>query len=183
MAKWTDDVSVAILAGGKGTRLRSVVADRPKVLAPVCGRPFVAYLLDQLAAAGVRQTVLLTCHAADQVNATLGFLHAGMRLAYSVETSALGTAGALRRALRLLPHDTVLLLNGDSYCDADLDALVRFHRSHHGPATLTLAWADDTSRFGRVELGSTGRISAFAEKGGAATAGWLNAGVYLLAGT
>src|SRR5437660_12761457 len=92
-------MSAAILAGGLGTRLRPAVADRPKVLAPACGRPFLAHLLDRLEAAGVRRTVLLTGHRGAQVREALGERHGGMALAYSEEPSPLGTGGGLRLAL------------------------------------------------------------------------------------
>ena len=127
------DVTAAILAGGLGTRLRPAVADRPKVLAPVGGRPYLTYLLDQLAGAGVREVVLLTGYAADEVRDALGDRYGRMRLRYSVEPAPLGTAGALRLALPLLAAPAVLLLNGDSYCDADLGAFRRSHRVSTNP--------------------------------------------------
>src|SRR5436305_5976204 len=94
-------VTAAVLAGGLGTRVRSVVADRPRVLAPVAGRPFLAHLLDQLAYAGIRETTLLVGHAADQVQNAFGDTFDGMRLSYSVENEPLGTGGAIRLALPL----------------------------------------------------------------------------------
>src|SRR5207302_7236012 len=90
------DLTAAILAGGLGTRLRPVLADRPKVLAPVGGRPFVACLLDQLTRTGVREIVLLAGYRAGQLRAALGNAHEGIPLRYSVEEMPLGTAGALR---------------------------------------------------------------------------------------
>jgi D-glycero-alpha-D-manno-heptose 1-phosphate guanylyltransferase len=102
MAKAFDNASAAILAGGLGTRLRSIVADRPKVLAPVNGRPFLAFLLDQLENAGVREVVLLIGFGADRVRLAFGDHHHVMRLAYSAEPVPLGTAGAVRLALPLL---------------------------------------------------------------------------------
>ncbi|HEY3789059.1 MAG TPA: nucleotidyltransferase family protein [Urbifossiella sp.] len=175
-----DGISAAILAGGLGTRLRAVVADRPKVLAPVAGRPYLAYLLDQLVGAGIRETTLLVGYAADQVQATFGEHYRGMTLQYSVECEPLGTGGAIRMALPLLREKTILLLNGDSYCDVDVNALVEFHNHHGGRATLTLAQVEDASRYGRVQLLETQRIARFEEKSGAAEPGWINAGIYVL---
>lgn len=66
------ELTVAILAGGFGTRLRPVVANRPKVLAEVRGRPFLAYLLDHIAAAGLRSVILCTGYMGDRVQALFG---------------------------------------------------------------------------------------------------------------
>ena len=173
------DITAAILCGGLGTRLRSVVADRPKALAPVRGRPFLTYLLDQLAAASVGEVVLLTGYRADQVYDALGATYAGMGLLYSEEPTPLRTAGALRWALPGFSGRTVLLLNGDSFCDVDLAAFCGFHRRHAADASLVLARARDASRFGRVRTGPGGRVRRFEEKGSAPGGGWINAGVYL----
>lgn len=180
MSAILNGVSAAILAGGLGTRLRSVVADRPKVLAPVAGRPYLAHLLDQLADAGIRETTLLVGFAADQVQNAFGDTFAGMRLSYSVESKPLGTGGAVRLALPQLREKTILLLNGDSYCDVDIPALLAFHRSHGGIATLTLTEVADGLRFGRVHLRDNQLVTRFEEKGGSCERGWINAGVYAL---
>jgi D-glycero-alpha-D-manno-heptose 1-phosphate guanylyltransferase len=173
-------VQAAILAGGLGTRLRLALPERPKVLAPVGGRPYLMYLLDQLAEAGFREAVLLTGYRADEVRATLETDQAGLRLTYSVENTPLGTAGAVRRALPLLSSPTILLLNGDSFCDVDLHAFWMFHRQTVGGASLVLARVADVSRFGQVVLGAGARILRFAEKGTRRVEGWINAGIYLL---
>ena len=173
-------VSAAILAGGLGTRLRGVVADRPKVLAPVAGRPFLAHLLDQLRRGGIRQTTLLTGYAADQVQAAIGSTFADMAIAYSVEHQPLGTGGALRHALPHLNERTILLLNGDSYCEIDISGLLACHKTTGGQVTLTLARVADSSRYGRVHCGDDRRIFSFEEKKRAREAGWINAGVYVL---
>src|SRR6516225_2760963 len=89
------DVHAVILAGGLGTRLRPAVADLPKVLAPVLGRPWVLFLLDQLAGAGLRHVVLLTGYKAGQVRDEIGDHYRGMHLTYSTEPTPLGTAGAV----------------------------------------------------------------------------------------
>jgi NDP-sugar pyrophosphorylase family protein len=173
------EVTGAILAGGLGTRLRSRIADRPKVLAPVRGRPYLAYLLDQLAAAGIRRVVLLTGYLAEQVRATFGESHAGMRLDYSVEPVPLGTGGALRHALPHLTSPTCLLLNGDSFCAAPLTAFRDCHCLQAADASLVLTPREDCSRFGRVHFGPDGRVLRFEDKPPGGGAGWINAGIYL----
>ena len=179
MAASLAGVTGAILAGGLGTRLRPVVADRPKVLAPVRGRPYVTYLLDRLAGAGAREVVLLTGYLADAVRATLGAAYAGMRLVYSPEPSPLGTGGALRLALPLLSGPAVLLLNGDSYCDVDLPRFWDFHKGRAAAASLVVSRVAETARFGKVVLAQD-RVVRFEEKQSAGGAGWINGGVYLI---
>ena len=173
-------VTVAILAGGLGTRLRPVVADRPKVLAPVAGRPFLAYLLDQVAAAGLRDVVLCIGHLGEQVWATFGEARGRVRLAYAQESAPLGTAGALRLALPLLTSETVLVLNGDSYCAVDLGAFWAWQGRCPSNAALVLTKVSDTARYGQVHVNAAGRVASFAEKGSEGGPGWINAGIYLL---
>ena len=178
MADSLANVTGAILAGGMGTRLRARVADRPKVLAPVRGRPYLTYLLDQLAAGGLREVALLTGYMAEMVRTTLGDTYAGMRLVYSAEPSPLGTGGALRLALPLL-SSTVLVLNGDSFCDVPLAKFWNFHCQQRATVSMTLSAVTDTGRYGRVCIAND-RIEQFEEKKEGGGPGWINAGVYLI---
>src|SRR5262249_25716089 len=107
-------VTAVVLAGGLGARLRGAAAHRPQGLAPVHGRPFLAFLLDQLSDAGVRRAVLATGHRGDLVAAEFGERYRELSLVYSHEDSPLGTGGALRAALQMARSPTVLALNGDS---------------------------------------------------------------------
>jgi NDP-sugar pyrophosphorylase family protein len=174
-----DKPSAAILAGGLGTRLRQAVSDRPKVLAPTGGRPFLYRLLDQLWCFAIREVVLLVGHGAEQVRETLGESYHGMQLWYSREPHPLGTAGAVRRALPFLHAPDVLLFNGDSFCEVDLDAFRQHHDDAGATASLVLCRVPDASRYGRVELDGE-RVVNLVEKGSAGGAAWINAGVYLL---
>jgi len=174
------DITAILLAGGRGTRLSGVVSDRPKVLADVGGRPFLSYLLDQLEAAGFRQAVVSTGYMADMVRTTLGERHGGIALRYQQELEPLGTGGGIRLAAQAVESNPVLVMNGDSYLDADLAAFAEFHGAHGGPGSLLLTKVTDVSRFGQVRLGPGDRIEAFEEKNAAGGAGWINAGVYLL---
>jgi NDP-sugar pyrophosphorylase family protein len=175
-----EQMTAVILAGGLGTRLRSVVADRPKILAEVLGRPFICYLLDQLTVAGIRRIVLCTGYLAETVSSLLGNRYGAAELLYSVETSPLGTGGALRLALPLLDSDPVLVLNGDSYCGVDLRQFAATHRHQGARASLVLATVADIGRYGAVTVAPNGTITSFAEKGEQTGAGLINAGIYLL---
>lgn len=174
------NVTAAILGGGLGTRLRSVVADRPKVIAEVGNKPFLVYLLEQLADAGVKKVVICIGYLGGQIKATFGDSYGSLDLIYSQEASQLGTAGALRLALPLLESDSVLVLNGDSYCDTNLNNFWSYHLSKGSEATLLLTQVRDTKRYGRVQVNDEGRLLSFAEKVESNGPGWINAGVYLL---
>ncbi len=173
--------TAVILAGGLGTRLREVVADRPKVLAEVGGRPFLAYLLDRLANAGIRRVVLCTGYMAELISDTFGNSYRGMSLLYSKEETPLGTGGALRLALPLINSDPVLVMNGDSFCDADLEKFARRHNAVVAHASLVLVLVEDVARYGVVEVDAADRVVSFIEKGSRRGEGMINAGIYLIA--
>jgi NDP-sugar pyrophosphorylase family protein len=169
-----------ILAGGAGTRLRPLITDVPKPLASVCRRPFIEYLVCQLAAAGVTKATLLAGYMADELATTLGDTSHGVELAYSVESEPLGTGGALKNALPMLIGRRWLVLNGDSLFDISLSDLVARHRED-APVTLALANVADAARYGSVTTTFDGSVAGFAEKSeGTAANSWINAGVFVL---
>lgn len=174
------DVTAAILAGGLGTRLREAVADRPKVLAEVGGRPFLTYLLDQLRNAGIRHTVLCTGYMGEKISETIGENYGDMRIDYSHETAPLGTGGALRPALPRIKSDTVLVMNGDSYCDIDPQDLLTWHSAKNASCTLVLVKMQDISRYGCVNFDSNCVVTSFSEKKPDKEGGWINAGIYCM---
>jgi len=175
-----ENLTAVILAGGRGTRLRSAVADRPKVLAPVGGRPFLTYLLDLWERAGGRRVVLCTGFMADQVREALGESYRTLSLCYSVEHEPLGTAGALRLALNCRVSDPMLVFNGDSFIKADLLDFYQWFTAAEREAGLILTRVPDAGRFGKVQWEEDGLIRHFEEKHPEAGVGWINAGVYLL---
>ena len=103
-----------------------------------------------------------------------------MHLEYSIESRPLGTGGAIRLALPLLRGNRILLLNGDSYCDVNLQTFCEFQRRSGRDAGMVLTYVDNASRFGKVQLGEDGCIASFEEKSPVPGPGWINAGVYLL---
>ncbi len=173
-----------ILAGGLGTRLRDVVADRPKPMADAGGRPFLAYLMEQLCTQGFREIVLCVGYLADQVQSYFG--DGGrwdLRVDYSVETEALGTAGAIRNAGRFV-DGPFLVLNGDSYLQVDYRQVAQCQQraSEIEPrlmATVAAVQVEDASCYGTLKLDEAFRIEAFREKVHVET-GWINGGAYVL---
>jgi len=169
-----------VLAGGLGSRLRPVVQDRPKVLADVGGRPFLAYILDQLDQAGIREAVLCTGYMAEAIERAFGGSYKSLILKYSREMEPLGTGGALRQALPYCFSDPILVLNGDSFIDANLSNYVEWFYENNLEAAILLTKVPNASRFGRVVVRQDGLIISFEEKSGRQDAGLINAGVYLL---
>lgn len=173
------ELAAVVLAGGMGTRLRSVVADRPKVLAAVAGRPFLTYLLDQIADAGIQRVVLSTGHLAEQFAEVIGDRYRNIQIVHAYEDQPLGTGGAIRFACDFTDADQLLVMNGDSYCAANLMGYIDWHVNGGNDVSLMLAKVSDTSRYGTVEMDASGRITAFIEKRPESTSGYINAGVYL----
>jgi NDP-sugar pyrophosphorylase family protein len=175
------DLPVIVLCGGLGTRLRAVVSDRPKALAPVGATSFLAMQLELLRDRGARHFVLCVGHMAEQIEAAFGDGSAlGARIDYSRDgAKLLGTGGALKRAERFFAP-AAIVINGDTYIDVDLARLARVHSSarERGAATLTLARVSDASRYGTVEVEGD-RVIGFREKGANGSA-WVNAGVYVI---
>lgn len=167
-----------VLAGGLGTRLRTVVSDVPKPLAPVAGRPFLAWLLDRLAGAGLRRCILATGYRSEAIEQAIGRRWHGMDVAYSVEPAPLGTGGAIRLAAAHLQGDAVHVLNGDTWLEYAPVALEAAARASGTPMAIAVARVEDVGRYGSVAM-RDGRALAFHEKGGSG-AGWINAGCYFL---
>jgi mannose-1-phosphate guanylyltransferase len=175
-------VDVAILAGGLGTRVRESLGARPKVLAPVGGRPFLHGMLNSLAARGVRRVVLCLGVGSDQVTEYLrGISIPGLEIVVSIEPRPLGTGGALRHALPCLRSDPVLVMNGDTICRADPTNLLRAHGARGAKVSLLCVPMRSTKRFGRVEVDDRGFVEGFVEKGrDGDQPGLVSAGVYVL---
>lgn len=172
-----EPVSAVILAGGLGTRLRTVLGALPKALAPVAGKPFLVYQLDWLKRCGVRNIVLCTGYQHQLIQHYLGDgADLGLSIRYSIEDQPLGTAGALRKARDEITG-TFLVLNGDTYLDVDLQTLLFDHRASGSVATLALMWVELANRYGAVTLDEQGRIVCFGEKQHSG-AGLVNAGLY-----
>lgn len=169
-------MQVVILAGGLGTRLQaSVPLGTPKPMAETAGVPFLEHVLGSAIDRGATAFVLLAGHHANVIRSHFGDAFRGCPIEYSVESQPLGTGGAVAAALPML-EERFVLMNGDTYVDADLHGLGRV-LDHHQLA-LTLAAVPDTSRFGGVDI-AEGRIQELIEKGRAGP-GLINAGAYAM---
>ncbi len=169
-----------MLAGGLGTRLRQVVSDVPKPMAPVAGRPFLEYLLRYLRHHRIHTAVLSVGFKAEAIESRFGMRFGSLDLAYAKEAEPLGTGGGIRLALERCQTPQVAVINGDSFFDVDLAQLYRLHQDNRADATLALREVPDTSRYGTIELEGS-RVNAFREKSAEHSGpGFINGGIYLL---
>lgn len=166
-----------ILAGGLGTRLKQVVPDLPKPMAPVAGRPFLEILLTSLARKGFRRAILSLGYMAEKVLSHFGERFAGLELIYEIEETPLGTGGALRQALSRCEAGHVFVFNGDTYLDLEAAEVEAHWQTHHTPIIVARE-VPDTARYGRLHI-ADGRVLGFVEKG-ANGPGLINAGCYVL---
>ena len=168
-----------ILAGGAGTRLRSLVPDLPKPMAPIAGRPFLEYLIERLVQGGVTDLILSVGHRAKAISDHFGASWGGAAISYAVETEPLGTGGAVAFALQGVHDKSVLVLNGDTYLGIDFADLVAWGDSQPAlMAGMVLRAVDDVARYGAV-LCEDGMVRGFVEKSQVGP-GLINVGVYLL---
>lgn len=175
------NVDALLLVGGKGTRLQAVVNDRPKPMAQVNGKPFVEWLIHSLRLQGIRRFILCTGHMGGLIQEYFGDgKQFGIEIEYSLESSPLGTGGAIRNALSLIHSPNCLILNGDSYCRFNAQHLLHQHLLLNAGASLWLTQVDDCSRYGSVTIANNGAVQAFIEKSAVPRSGLISAGVYLI---
>ncbi|MBP1644578.1 MAG: hypothetical protein H6Q16_153 [Bacteroidetes bacterium] len=168
---------VIILAGGQGTRLKSVVADIPKPLAPVNNIPFLTYLIRFLKNQGIRHIVLSVGYRWEMIKEIYGNSFEGVEISYAVEETPLGTGGGIALAMDKTKEEDVLILNGDSFIDFDLKEFYEFHRANKATISFVLKEMTDFDRYGSVDVNDN-KITAFCEKK-FISRGLINAGVYI----
>lgn len=166
-----------ILAGGKGTRLRSIISNLPKPMALVAGYPFLEILLTSLSQKGFTRVVLSLGYMADNIVNYFGYSFNGMEIIYEVEKCSLGTGGAIRLALKQCKNDQVFVMNGDTYLE--MDALkVRAQWLQNGNPIILARYVQDVSRYGCLDI-KNNRVIGFS---GAVSQGpgLINAGCYFI---
>jgi D-glycero-alpha-D-manno-heptose 1-phosphate guanylyltransferase len=169
-----------VLVGGMGTRLRPAYADGPKALAPIQGKPFLAYLLKSLADNGLSRVVLCVGYRSEQIERWLENERLGLDIRCSHEDEPMGTAGALGLAYsRYARGERVFAMNGDSILGLSLASMWQLHTAREAQATIALAHVRDTSRYGSVAVNDEGWVTSFLEKRPEQSSGFINGGVYL----
>ena len=170
-----------ILVGGQGTRLRPLTDRIRKDMLPLVDRPLLAFTFEHLRRHGVRRGIISCGYLPTQIQEHFGSSYGDLELSYRVEDEPLGTAGGIAFAAGEI-SETFFALNGDSLRDADLGAIVDFHRKTGAKATILLTPVADPSRYGLVRLSPDGRVSTFLEKPRPEEidTDLINAGLYVL---
>jgi D-glycero-alpha-D-manno-heptose 1-phosphate guanylyltransferase len=171
-----------ILAGGLGTRLREAVSDVPKPLAPVAGRPFLEFLLRNYHKQGIRRFILSIGYKGEMIEEFCFKTFPSWDIVFCREDEPLGTGGALKKACGLVNGDSVLVSNGDSYLNVNLETLYRLYVSQAADLVMATTKINQTAnRYGGIELLSSGQITSFSA---AAKENMnqklINGGVYLM---
>lgn len=169
-----------ILAGGKGTRLKEVIKNIPKSMAPINGRPLLEYLMDDLLKHQIDHLILSVGYKKESIMDHFGATYQGVKVDYAIEDEPLGTGGAIKLAFQYVSGKRALVLNGDTLFKVDFDEFFSFHEDHLAEFSLALKSMKDTYRYGAVVTDNHNRITGFFEKGKQKGTGLINGGVYLI---
>ncbi len=174
-----NEIDVVILCGGKGTRLRPVVSDRPKVLASFGNSTFLDILINSLKNNGFKNFILCVGHMKEQIKDHFKTWNGGS-IIFSEEDEPLGTGGALKNAQSLIHSETFVVLNGDSICNIDFHEFFRFHKNNNSILSMALVQTQETKDFGTVIVNEAHEITSFKEKVTTQNPTLINAGIYFM---
>jgi D-glycero-alpha-D-manno-heptose 1-phosphate guanylyltransferase len=171
---------IIILAGGLGTRLKEEVADKPKAMAPINGKPFLEFLLNYIHKTGFQRVIISTGYLSKSIENYFKDKYRSIEIEYAVEKEPLGTGGAIKLASRKVTTPYFIVLNGDTLFRINLQDFFQEHVEKLANMTIALRKVDDASRFGQVEIDGRGVIRAFKEKSNDSKSGLINGGVYII---
>ncbi|EID3128999.1 NTP transferase domain-containing protein, partial [Campylobacter jejuni] len=163
-----------ILCGGLGTRLKSVIKDIPKPMAPINDKPFLEFIFEYLKKQGIKEVILAVSYKYEVIQEYFKDEFLGIKIKYSIEKEPLGTGGAIKEALKFIKNEAYVL-NGDTIFDIDLKKLIL----NNSKICLALKQMNDFDRYGTVELDSKNYIKLFKEKE-FKKQGLINGGIYFL---
>ena len=172
------DVDVVILCGGEGSRLKSVVSDRPKPMAEINGRSFLDILIGYVSGFGFRRFILCTGYMADFIIQHYSASETQVEIVFSPEDIPLGTGGAVKNAEKFVKSETFMVVNGDSFCPVDLSQFLDFHSKKGALVSMVVVESEDVRDFGTICLDDSQRIVLFEEKKEGKKS-FINAGIYL----
>ncbi|EAH6887043.1 nucleotidyltransferase family protein [Campylobacter jejuni] len=163
-----------ILCGGLGTRLKSIIKDIPKPMAPINNKPFLEFIFEYLKKQGVKEITLAVSYKYEVIKEYFKDEFLGIKIKYSIEKEPLGTGGAIKEALKFIKNE-VYVLNGDTFFEIDLSKL----KLNESKICLALKQMSNFDRYGTVNVNEQGFVISFEEKI-FKTQGLINGGIYLL---
>jgi D-glycero-alpha-D-manno-heptose 1-phosphate guanylyltransferase len=169
-----------VLAGGLGTRLQHVLPDIPKCMAPINGKPFLAFVLDYLENQNIDKVILSVGFRKEQIINYFGASYRSLKIVYSIENEPLGTGGAIKQALDYCTNKLAFIVNGDTCFKPDLAAMSNLHQKAEADITIAVKHMADSSRYGLVVADLNSKIVEFREKEKLSAGGWINGGIYLV---
>lgn len=169
-----------LLAGGLGTRLQSVVNDRPKPMALIQEKPFMEYVIHELGKHGITDIIFAVGYKGSMVEEYFkdgaGY---GINVSYAYEEELLGTAGAIKNAGKFVSEDRFFVLNADTFYQIDYSRIMKLQQEAKLDMALVLRKVPDVSRYGEALL-KDGILTAFNEKTTESRPGTINGGIYLM---
>ena len=168
-----------ILAGGLGTRLKSIVSDVPKCMAPIHGIPFINFIIAYLQQQGVQHFIFALGYKSNMVIEYVQKHYPTFNASFTIENTALGTGGAIQLAAQQAKTNDVLVLNGDTLFNINLKQFFLNHVQTNAHFSVALKQMHNFDRYGAVTVNSNNRLQAFNEKQ-FCNKGLINAGVYIL---
>lgn len=170
-----------ILAGGFGTRLKSIICDTPKPMAKIDEKPFLFYLVSKLHQYKFKKIIFSVHHLKEKVMEYFGTNFFGIEIEYAIENEPLGTGGAIMNSLNYISFDEpVFILNGDSFFNIDLTIMMDFHLNKKADFTISLKSMQNPTRYGLVEINENGFVKNFIEKSNNYDFGYINSGIYII---
>ncbi|HPQ08834.1 MAG TPA: HAD-IIIA family hydrolase [Bacteroidia bacterium] len=170
-------IPALILAGGLGTRLKHLIPDLPKPMAPVAHKPFLYYILKQLQIQGIKDVYLSVGYKSETIQNYFHNHFHSLQIHYIQENEPLGTGGAVKFAFKQIPAENILVINGDTFLNFDLPSFIHSHQNEN--VSIALKYIESSDRYGFVEF-ENNYVTGFSEKSNKIKDGWISAGIYLI---
>jgi D-glycero-alpha-D-manno-heptose 1-phosphate guanylyltransferase len=169
-----------VLAGGLGSRLKTVVSDRPKPMAEINGKPFLEYLLRYLNTQKITRVIFSVGHKHEMISNYFENSFLGMEICYAIEYEPLGTGGGIQNALREAKEERTFILNGDTFFPVNMSSMIQLADNENTDLLIALHQTNEKNRYGTIHIGEKGRILKFEEKSATQKSDFINGGIYLL---
>ena len=168
-----------ILAGGVGSRIKSLSNGVPKPMIVVSGRPFIEWQIMYLIKYGVSRIIISTGYKSFIFEDYFKNKRNNVEIIIALESTPLGTGGGVINAAKHVLSENVLVLNGDSLCIFDVCKLIKLHNNYKADLTLVSKYCDDNSRYGMFSLDGD-IVKKFDEKNDQSTGGYISVGFYCM---